>query len=406
MFASPIRAGAAIIIGMPALAAMLALAACSGGGNLPSTAGVATQSTATSTAPSIAWSPGPTTFDYGTLSGGTSSQTFTLKNSGGTSTGALTISLSGSAAFTKTADSCSATALGPKKLCSVTVQYAPTGTESDTATLAASSKKAGASITLTGSGVTSPQKFSYTHGSQTFVVPLGVTQITVTAVGARGSGPSGGEDDGGFGEVVVATLPVTSGTSLDVEVGGAGNSIFGGYNGGATGAGIGGGASDIRTTAADLTTRLIVAGGGGANSGSVGAGEAPGGNAGFSTGSLGGTSGTGATGGSGGGQNCSPCAAGGTGGGNSGGGNGGNGALGIGGSGGGAAEGGGGGGGYYGGGGGGFYSNLNNETETSGYGGGGGGSSFVEATATGVSSSQATSGKCDTNDNGCITISW
>ena len=110
-------------------------------------------------APSLAWSPSTNgSYDYGTLDAAasqTKSQTFTLTNSGGAATGMLTVTLSGSAAFTKTADGCSATSLGPKKSCSVTVQYAPTANNAnDSATLAASAKKppATASITLTGKG--------------------------------------------------------------------------------------------------------------------------------------------------------------------------------------------------------------------------------------------------------------
>ena len=69
-------------------------------------------------------------------------------------TGALKVSLTGSSAFSITADTCTARSLGPKKSCSVTVQYAPTTAgSSDTGTLTAMSKKpaASASASLTGS---------------------------------------------------------------------------------------------------------------------------------------------------------------------------------------------------------------------------------------------------------------
>ena len=104
------------------------------------------------------WSPSTGgAFDYGTLDvGTTASQTFTLTSPKGKFSG-LKITLSGSAAFTKTADSCSGTNLEAKKApCSVTVQYAATAVgQSDTATLTASSKKpfASASVTLTGKSV-------------------------------------------------------------------------------------------------------------------------------------------------------------------------------------------------------------------------------------------------------------
>jgi Bacterial Ig domain/Cep192 domain 4 len=107
-------------------------------------------------APSLTFDP--TAWDYGTLApGATASHTFALKNSGGSATGALSVSITGSgaAAFTKTADSCSATSLGPNKSCSVTVAYSPSAASaSDTATLTATSKKpsAGASASLTGQG--------------------------------------------------------------------------------------------------------------------------------------------------------------------------------------------------------------------------------------------------------------
>jgi hypothetical protein len=88
-------------------------------------------------------------YDYGTIDAGTTaSKTFTLRNSGGSATGALSVSLTGSSAFSKTADTCTATSLGPKKSCTVTIQYAPTTVgASDTATLSASGNKRGATAT-------------------------------------------------------------------------------------------------------------------------------------------------------------------------------------------------------------------------------------------------------------------
>jgi hypothetical protein len=82
----------------------------------------------------------------------------------------LTVALSESSAFTKTADGCAATSLGPGKSCSVTVQYAPSAAgASDSATLAASSKKpaASASLTLTGSGAVSRHVYWTNRGSGT-----------------------------------------------------------------------------------------------------------------------------------------------------------------------------------------------------------------------------------------------
>jgi hypothetical protein len=351
--------------------------------------------------PAIAWSPATNgTFDYGTVDvGDAESQTFALTNSGRSATGMLTIALDGGAEFSITEDACSGTALGPRKSCTVTVQYAPTTPGQTTAMLAANGIRppASASITLTGTGAsTGTQTFSYTGAAQTFTVPNGVTRITATVVGAAANVIG----LGGFGEEVVATLPVTSGETLNIYVGGSVSisTSAGGFNGGGSGCvGCGGGgASDIREGGAALANRIIVAGGGG---GFAATGGFAGGNAGFTTGSAGQDAlGFPGSGGGGGTQS-----AGGSGGTISGGNNGSDGALGVGGDGAprtGGGDAGGGGGGYYGGGGGAFA------FEQGLGGGGGGGSSFVEDTATGVSHSQATRDECDTSNNGCITISW
>jgi Glycine rich protein len=353
------------------------------------------------TAPSIAWSPTtsspPPTYDYGTISSGTASKTFTLTNSGGTATSALKVTLtlaSGSSGFTITSDACSATSLGPKKTCTVSVSYAVTADgESDSATLTASSKKPNttASLKLTAESATH-QTFSYTGAAQTFTVPAGVTLVTVDAVGAAG-GSAGGT--AGLGEEIQATLTVTPGDVLNVFVGGTGGNGFGGgssgFNGGGIGKGGGGGASDIRiggTTITPTDYRVIVAGGGGGAQA-----FSTGGNAGFLSGSPGSlvdfdVNHTAATGGT-------PTAGGSAGTGGEGNATGGS--LGTGGN----SDhfgvnygGGGGGGGFYGGGGG-----ADND-------GGGGGSSHIVSPATHVSDNLATAGQCDASNNGCITISW
>lgn len=88
-----------------------------------------------------------------------------------------------------------------------------------------------------------------TDGSaQTFTVPTGVTQLTVVAWGARGSGGAGR---------VNAVMSVTAGQVLDIYVGGSPNTGVrgpgsiqaGGFNGGGGASGLGnggGGATDIR----------------------------------------------------------------------------------------------------------------------------------------------------------------
>jgi VCBS repeat-containing protein len=107
-------------------------------------------------APVLAFSGG--SGNYGTIDlGTTASQTFTLTNSGGVATASLKVSITGTgaAAFTKKTDTCSATSLGPKKVCSITVEYTPTSVHADdNATLTAMSKKpaASGSVALTGRG--------------------------------------------------------------------------------------------------------------------------------------------------------------------------------------------------------------------------------------------------------------
>ncbi|CAA9398363.1 MAG: hypothetical protein AVDCRST_MAG93-10095, partial [uncultured Chloroflexia bacterium] len=104
--------------------------------------------------------------------------------------------------------------------------------------------------------------FSSTGAEQTFVVPAGVTSVTVEARGAPGA--TGGEyaRPGGRGAVVTAELAVTTGQTLYLNVGGAptrtsdcSGACIGGFNGGGTSGsgdinadgGGGGGASDVRT---------------------------------------------------------------------------------------------------------------------------------------------------------------
>ena len=162
------------------------------------------------------------------------------------------------------------------------------------------------------------EKFLYTGGEQTFVVPSGVHFLFVHLAGGHGGE---GSSAGGAAAEVVGGLEVEPDETLYVEVGGAGKTAgeggAGGFNGGGNagggGAGGGGGASDIRSLPLleflSLESRLIVAAGGG---GGAGSGENAGG-AGGDAGSAGGTSeggnegggaGTGSAGG-GGGFGCS-----------------------------------------------------------------------------------------------------
>ncbi len=109
------------------------------------------------------------------------------------------------------------------------------------------------------------QTFSYTGAQQTFVVPTGVTMISVDAYGAQG-GSNSPSTNVNYGGRVQADFPVTPGTTIYVYVGEQPNGITGGFNGGGNGENAGqggGGASDIRIGGTTLNDRVIVAGGAG-----------------------------------------------------------------------------------------------------------------------------------------------
>jgi len=168
--------------------------------------------------------------------------------------------------------------------------------------------------------------FNYTGGTQTWVVPAGVTSVDIEAWGAQ-AGPSyliaisGFEEDGGLGGYASGTLAVTPGDTLNIYVGGKpagvnGTPVAGGFNGGGQGGrfgGGGGGASDVRVGGTALTDRVIVAGGGGGGNGGApnhGTGGGGGGLVGISgigyTGWTGGGGGTQAAGGTAGGNGAQP----------------------------------------------------------------------------------------------------
>ncbi len=126
--------------------------------------------------------------------------------------------------------------------------------------------------------------FNYTGAMQTFTVPAGITQMTVDAKGAQGGGTYGG--NGGRTQAVIT---VTPGEVLNLFVGSKPTIQLGpgGYNGGGAvtalpcGGGSdgfpGGGASDIRRAGTAFSNRIIVAGGGGGQGYSNGAGGLGGG---------------------------------------------------------------------------------------------------------------------------------
>jgi hypothetical protein len=234
--------------------------------------------------------------------------------------------------------------------------------------------------------------FTYTAAPETFIVPPGVTAVTVSAFGAQGHGF---DSTPGLGGSVTATLTVVSGETLIIVVGGA-PGVFRflslpGFNGGGPGAGFssggsGGGASDVRRGGSALGNRVLVAGGGGGGGqpapASGGAGGGALGGPGLPAPPVGGGGGTQTAGGAGGTVgSCSLCVSGTAG------------SLGLGGGGGVfgilTQGGGGGGGGYYGGGGGAQGA------------GGGGGSSFADPSATGVVHVQGTRA-----GDGLVILTW
>ena len=111
------------------------------------------------------------------------------------------------------------------------------------------------------------ENFSFSGTSQYWTVPSCVTSINVTIAGAQGGGTYGGN-----GAVLTGVLNVIPGQQLEINVGGEGFMLNGGWNGGGNGSTAnttpnisygGGGASDIRITPYAITDRLVVAGGGG-----------------------------------------------------------------------------------------------------------------------------------------------
>lgn len=132
--------------------------------------------------------------------------------------------------------------------------------------------------------------FECTGAAQNWVVPLGVTSATFDAFGAQGGIGDDGQLDrpssaAGLGGHTTATIPVTAGETIQINVGCAGSNSLGasapggfggspGGNGGVGGdlgtGGGGGGSSDARQGGVALTNRVVVAGGGGGSGGANG----------------------------------------------------------------------------------------------------------------------------------------
>lgn len=262
-----------------------------------------------------------------------------------------------------------------------------------------------------------PGIYAFFGASQPYVVPTGVTALTIEASGAAGGYAgqwSGRLHTGGLGGRLLSMLLATPGETLNVFVGGGGadggtfGNGAGGWNGGAAGGAPGdsggqgaggGGASDVRRGGTALSNRIVAAGGGGGGTPTIpGGGEgAKGGHGGGTDGQrgspdesgdhvrFGGLGGSQLAGGAGASGSCVTTATAG--------------GLGFGGSGSSYAwysngEGGGGGGGYYGGGGGGTPQCTINGAYYLGGGGGGGGSSYTSGSrVTHTQGAQAGAGK-------------
>lgn len=158
-------------------------------------------------------------------------------------------------------------------------------------------------VTATGTRV----EFAYTGTVNVpWVVPDGVTQVKVECWGAEGGGSSQGATGGGLGGYASAIRSVTPGETLYINVGGRGGNgssvassaaysalNTAGFNGGGAGvwgnstnwSGGGGGASDVRQFGTALANRVVIGGGGGSRSSTSGQ---TGGDGGFPTGVVGG----------------------------------------------------------------------------------------------------------------------
>lgn len=141
-----------------------------------------------------------------------------------------------------------------------------------------------------------------TAGTDTFVVPTGITGITIKAWGAGGGGGAGGTAGGGGAGggagFAQGTITVTPSETLDIHVGGGGGG--GGTHSYSGDGGGGGGRSEVSRSGTSLIVAAAGGGGGGGDNSSATAGGA-GGVGGSTTGGTGGSSGS-STGGSGGTQ--------------------------------------------------------------------------------------------------------
>lgn len=158
-------------------------------------------------------------------------------------------------------------------------------------------------------GIMFPGQIFNSQGTDSFVVPAGVTSLTLKLWGAGGGGGGGGSSgvggDGGGGGYTLSTISVTPGETLSIYVGGGG--AGGSYSSGGTDAGGGGGGGGFTSVYRGGSALTIAAGGGGGGGarrtiggGDGGAGGGTTGIAGTAVGAGGGGAGTPTTGGAGG----------------------------------------------------------------------------------------------------------
>ena len=175
-------------------------------------------------APVLSWAPvtAAGTYDYGTLTAGQAvAKTFTLANTGSSASSALKITLTGSSAFTKTADTCSSTSLGPKKTCTVTITYTPAGPGQDNqATLTAVGNKPAATATLTLAGAAAKATPVLTASPGAGGRPG--TAVTDTATLTGGSAPTGSVEFRLYGPSTAADCSGTPVFDQQVSVSGDG----------------------------------------------------------------------------------------------------------------------------------------------------------------------------------------
>lgn len=128
--------------------------------------------------------------------------------------------------------------------CSTVATVSPAAGTTFTPTLVASPSNGSCTLTLSdgaGQHLVIPlgyELFTYTGAAQSFMVPAGVAQVTITALSASGAPASKGSGLGGGSASQTATIPLLEpgNETLGVFVGGQGDeSGAGGFNGGGTG---------------------------------------------------------------------------------------------------------------------------------------------------------------------------